>query len=150
VFSQRLTALLDDILAGRAPNAGRFCGYCYNPLAPERASCGHCGRATEAVKPVDGLPRQVLEMHRRRRGREGLAVRSIAWGGLTLGVCLALVPIAFGGLTWWSAVLFFGLLGFFYLLSANVANSVGDAWGYAWGQSLMHRHWQRFLRERDG
>ena len=45
---------------------------------------------------------------------------------------------------------FFGLLVLFYLLSANLANSVGDSLGYAWGQSLVRREWARFAAERDG
>jgi hypothetical protein len=149
VFSERLTVLLDDILAGREPNAGRFCGNCYHPLALERTECPHCGQTTDQRAAAEAVPKEVLEMHRLRRGREGLMVRSIAWGGLTVGVCLALVPIAFGGLVWWSAVLFFGLLAFFYLFSANMANSVGDALGYAWGQRIIRRRWERFVRERD-
>jgi hypothetical protein len=98
---------------------------------------------------AEGIPAAIVEMHKLRRGREGLVVRSIAWGGLTVGVCLALVPVAFGGLAWWSAVLFFGLLGFFYLFSANLANSVGDALGYAWGQAIIRRRWAQFVAERD-
>ena len=89
-------------------------------------------------------------MHRKSRSREGMVVRGMAWGGLTVGVCLALVPVAFGGLKWWTAVGFFGLLGFFYLFSANLANSVGDSLGYDWGQSLLRKRWERFVRERDG
>ena len=75
VFSERLLVLLDDVLAGRAPNAGRFCGYCYHPLAPERDVCPHCGRSTTEWAPADAVPRAVFAMHRRRRGREGLVVR---------------------------------------------------------------------------
>jgi len=89
-------------------------------------------------------------MHRKSRSREGMVVRGMAWGGLTVGVCAALVPVAFGGLKWWTAVGFFGLLGFFYLFSANLANSVGDSLGYNWGQSLLRKRWERFVRERDG
>ena len=25
---------MDDVLEGKAPNAGRFCGYCYHPVTP--------------------------------------------------------------------------------------------------------------------
>jgi hypothetical protein len=88
-------------------------------------------------------------MYRRGRSREGLVVRAIAWGGLTIGVCASLVPIAFGGIHWWSMLAFFGLLGFFYLLSANLANSVGDALGYAWGQSIVRKRWDRLVQKRD-
>jgi len=150
ILSQRLMALLDDMLAGRAPNAGRFCGYCYHPLAPERQMCPHCGRSSEAWPVVASIPRDVIDAFRQRRSREGLVVRAIAWGGLTIGVSVALVPVAFAGITWWSALAFFGLLGFFYLLSANMANSVGDELGYRWGRAVMRRRWQRFLAQRDG
>jgi hypothetical protein len=88
-------------------------------------------------------------MHRRRRGREGIAVRTIAWAGLATGVVLALLPLAFAGVSWWSVGLFFGIMFFFYVFSANLANSVGDAIGYRWGQSLLRRRWERFVRERD-
>jgi hypothetical protein len=39
---------------------------------------------------------------------------------------------------------------FFYLLSANLANSVGDSLGYRWGQAVFNRHWRRFVAKRDG
>ena len=140
--------LLDDILAGQAPNAGRFCGHCYHPLAPDRDLCAHCARSSAEQRPAESVPRAVIEMHRRRRGREGLVVRTIAWGGLTVGVIAALVPIAFGNITWLSVTAFFALLAFFYLLSANLANSLGDTLGYRWGQSLVRREWARFEQER--
>ena len=150
MFSERLVSLLDDVLQGRAPAAGRFCGFCYHPLAAEREACPHCGRSAAEWEPAGRIPAAVIEMHRLRRSREGLAVRSIAWGGLTLGVVLALLPLALAGVTWWSVVSFFGILGLFYVLSANLANSVGDAMGYRWGQAVLRRRWQAFLEEREG
>ncbi len=88
-------------------------------------------------------------MYRLQRSREGLVVRTIAWGGLTVGVIVALLPLALGDVTWWSVSAFFALLLVFYLLSANLANSVGDALGYRWGQSLLRKRWERFLVDRD-
>ena len=149
IFSERLLILLDEVLAGRAPNAGRFCGYCYHPLAPEREMCAHCGRSTSEWPQSDAIPRPVFDMHRRRRGREGLVVRTIAWGGLTIGVIVALLPFVFADVTWWSVLAFFGLLFGFYVLSANLANSVGDALGYQWGQAIVRREWARFTASRD-
>ncbi|HEU4760565.1 MAG TPA: hypothetical protein VFT91_11380 [Dehalococcoidia bacterium] len=149
MFSPRLLALLDEVLAGRAPAAGRFCGYCYHPLAAERRLCPHCGRGAAEWGPAASIPAAVLEMHRRRRSREGLVVRSIAWGGLTLGVVLALLPLVFAGAGWWAILSFFAILAFFYVLSANLANSLGDALGYRWGQSVVRRRWERFAAERD-
>ena len=149
IFSERLLVLLDDVLAGQAPNAGRFCGYCYHPLSPERNVCPHCDRSTSEWAPADAVPRAVFAMHRRRRGREGMVVRTIAWGGLTIGVIVALLPFVFADVTWWSVLAFFGLLFGFYVLSANLANSVGDALGYRWGQAIVRREWAQFTAERD-
>ena len=149
IFSGRLLILLDDMLAGRAPNAGRFCGYCYHPLAPEREVCTHCGRSTNEWTPAVAVPRAVIDMHRRRLGREGLVVRTIAWGGLTIGVIVSLLPFVFADVSWWSVLAFFGLLFGFYVLSANLANSIGDALGYRWGQAIVRREWARFTASRD-
>ena len=44
----------------------------------------------------------------------------------------------------------FGLLAFFYLFSANLANSLGDALGWRWGQSVIRRRWAKLVAERDG
>jgi hypothetical protein len=150
VLSSRVQTLLDDVLAGRAPNAGRFCGYCYHLLSQEGDKCSWCARSTAESRPVDAVPHAVLEAHRLRRAREGLVVRTIAWTGLTMGVVVALVPLAFAGVTWWSVASFFVLLFAFYILSANLANSLGDVLGYRWGTSLFRRKWEEFIRERDG
>ena len=149
IFSARLLALLDDILEGKAPTAGRFCGYCYQPLARERTLCPHCGRSTGEWSPVSRVPDAVVQMHRTRRSREGLVVRSIAWGGLSLGVVVALLPLIFAGAAGWSIIGFFAILALFYIASANLANSLGDALGYRWGQSILRRRWARFIEERD-
>ena len=153
VLSERLIALMDDVLEGRAPNAGRFCGYCYHPVTAAwqaGAPCPHCGRSAAERPEVTRVPAEVFAMYRARRSREGWTVRGIAWGGLTLGVVLGLLPLAFAGVTWWSVVAFFGTMAFFYIGSANLANSAGDALGYAWGQSVIRRRWAAFLRAREG
>lgn len=149
ILSRRLRDLIEDILEARAPNAGNFCGNCYHPLAHDAVSCSHCGLATAQMAPVQSIPPQVIEMHRRRRGREGTVVRTVAWGGLTIGVIVALLPFVFGDVTLLTVVLFFGLLLLFYIGSANLANSVGDTLGYSWGRSQFEERWQRFVAERD-
>jgi hypothetical protein len=150
IVSERLADLLDDMLAGRAPNAGRFCGNCYHPLAPERDACPHCGTTVADRPTVAAVPKEVIEAFRLRRGREGLVVRSFAWVGLAIGITVALLPLAFFGAThWWTFASFFGLMFFFYLLSANLANSVGDSLGYSWGQAVFNRHWRKFVAKRD-
>ncbi len=88
-------------------------------------------------------------MFRSQRSREGWVVRGTAWIGLTLGVVLGLVPLAFAGVSWWTVLTFFGMMALFYIGSANVANSVGDAVGYGWGQSVLRKRWQAFVRARE-
>jgi hypothetical protein len=149
ILSQRLRDLIEDILEARVPNAGEFCGNCYHPTTQETLVCPHCGVSAQEVPVVHSIPSQVIEAHRRRRGREALVVRSIAWGGLTIGVTVALLPFVFGNVTLLTAALFFGLLFLFYVGSANLANSVGDALGYRWGRSLFERRWRDFLAGRD-
>ena len=148
ILSERLRELIEDILEGRAPNAGRFCGNCYHPAA-EITTCQHCGISSSQVAVAEAIPLEVIAMHRRRRGREGLVVRTIAWGGLTIGVTVALLPFVFGDVSLLTAVLFFGLLLVFYIGSANLANSVGDALGYRWGRSLFEKLWREFIAQRD-
>ena len=75
--------------------------------------------------------------------------RTVAWGGLSAGVVIALLPLAFADVQLWTVLAFFGLLFFFYVFSANLANSLGDALGYRWGQSLFRRRWERFVARRD-
>jgi hypothetical protein len=137
------------MLAGRAPNAGRFCGNCYHPLGDDRESCPYCGISVAETPPVEAVPRAVIEAHRVRRSREGLVVRTFAWGGLTLGVTLSLVPLAFAGVQWWTIILFFGLLIFFYIFSANLANSLGDSLGYRWGQAAFRSRWDALVEARE-
>ncbi|MEX1193438.1 MAG: hypothetical protein WD904_11270 [Dehalococcoidia bacterium] len=149
IISKRLIAWLDEVLAGRAPNTGRFCGNCYHPLQPDMTACPHCATATADTPAVAAVPLEIIDAHRRRRGREGTFVRTIAWGGLTMGVTASLVPLAFGGVHWWSFALFFALLVFFYLLAANLANSLGDAWGYRSGLAIFRRAWERHIAARD-
>ena len=147
---------MDDVLEGKAPNAGRFCGDCYHPLPAGQQTAGdgadrclHCGRSTDERPAVTRLPDEVIAMYRAQRSREGLMVRGIAWSGLTLGVVLGLLPLAFYGVTWWTVSAFFGAMAVFYIGSANLANSLGDALGYRWGQAELRRRWQAFASRRD-
>ncbi len=147
-FSARLQALLVDILRGEAPNAGRFCGNCYDPLARDARRCPHCGLATTQRPPVRQVPREVLAMFRAQRLREAIPVRSLAWGGLALGLALALllmVALPF----WWNVAAFVLVLAASYVAAANIANWLGDAIGYRWGQRVLAKRWREFVRERD-
>jgi cell division protein FtsX len=98
---------------------------------------------------VEAVPREIIEAHRLRRGREGLVVRTFAWTGLTIGVVVALLPLILAGVKWWTFLLFFVLMFGFYVASANLANWIGDALGYRWGQSLFSKRWQKHVATRD-
>ena len=68
IVSARLVAWLDAVLAGRAPNAGRFCGNCYHPRQAEDGDCPHCGSSVAKGGSVDSVPLVVIEVLRRQRG----------------------------------------------------------------------------------
>lgn len=142
---------MDDVLEGGSPNAGRFCGYCYHPLtgAQPPGSCAHCGRSTDDWPPATKIPREVFAMYRAQLSREGWVVRGIAWGGLTAGVVLGLLPIAFFDVSWWTGLAFFAIMAACYIGFANLANSIGDAIGYGWGQRVLRGRWAAFVRQRD-
>jgi hypothetical protein len=148
IFSARLQALLQDILQGQAPNAGRFCSNCYNPLGKDTTECGHCGYSTEQRPPVRQVPREVFAMFRAQRLREGIPVRSLAWAGLAMGLSLALflmVVLPF----WWNVGVSTVTFVVTYVAAANIANTLGDALGYRWGQRELEKRWEAFVRERD-
>ena len=59
VFSPRLDELMANMLAGEAPNVGRFCGYCYTPLGRKADVCPHCHRTTSEYEAVAKIPAAV-------------------------------------------------------------------------------------------
>ena len=119
------------------------------PLAKEAPQCSHCGASVQDMAPVRRVPGEVFAILRAQRARESWVVRGMAYGGLLAGIVLGLLPIAFADVSLWTAVALFAIIIFFYLLSANLANSVGDSLGYRWGQREAKRRWQRFVAERQ-
>ncbi|HXG35601.1 MAG TPA: hypothetical protein VNL15_01385 [Dehalococcoidia bacterium] len=148
VLSPRLQEFLAEVLAGRAPNAGRFCGDCYSPLAASTETCYYCQTSTKDKPTITRVPAEVFAILRAQRSREGWVVRGIAYGGLLAGIILGLLPIAFADVQLWTGVALFAIIIFFYLLAANLANSLGDALGYRWGQAAARRKWEAHLRKR--
>jgi hypothetical protein len=148
IFSARLQALLEDILQGLAPNAGRFCDNCYNPLPDDAEQCGHCGLSTVQRPPVRQIPRDVFAMLRAQRLREAIPVRSLAWSGLAAGLSLALFLMVVLPL-WWNVAVSVVTLCASHVAAANIANWLGDAIGYRWGQRVLEKRWQAFARERE-
>jgi len=147
IFSARLEALVAEIMAARAPNAGRFCGRCYNPLSPDQHTCSHCDTEASTHAPVEQIPSEVIDMVRAKRRREAVVVRSIAYAGLAVALVLALLLLVFLPF-WWGFVAFFSVVAVGYIAAANVANWLGDAIGYRWGQRVLDKRWQEFVERR--
>ena len=87
-------------------------------------------------------------MLRAQRLREAIPVRSMAWGGLAAGLSLALflmVVLPF----WWNVGASVVAFGISYVAAANIANSLGDAIGYRWGQRVLEKRWQAFVTKRE-
>ncbi len=134
------------MLHGQLPNTGRFCGQCYTPIASSRDTCSHCGRSTSEVAPLEHLPLSIIDVYIARRRREGLAVRLTFYTVLLIGIIVSALVIGFLPF-WWNVVAFTFALGASYLLSGNLANTVGDSVGYRWGQRAAERKWQQILLE---
>ncbi|HEX5940187.1 MAG TPA: hypothetical protein VFZ12_07485 [Dehalococcoidia bacterium] len=152
LFSERLEELAQQIYRGQEPNAGRFCANCYNPLV-ENGPCSHCGGSTawasrSRTGSVERIPREVLIMIRSKHGREARVVRTIAYGGLLLAMIAASAGLIFISGNWGVAAFILILIGG-YFVSALLANSVGDAWGYAYGQKGLQQEWQAFVEKRQ-
>jgi len=90
----------------------------------------------------------VFAIVRAQRLREAIPVRSLAWGGLAAGLSLALflmVVLPF----WWNVGASVVTFGITYVAAANIANWLGDALGYRWGQRLLEKRWRAFVAARD-
>ncbi len=154
VFSPRLDELMASMLAGEAPNVGRFCGYCYTPLSRKAEACPHCGRTTAQFEPVAKIPIDFFDLYRRMRKREAIIVNTFAFAGLALGLLLFILLVALavyrlhqslwalGGATVALIVggrIFAGLLG----------GWIGDSIGYDYAHRKLIVEWQDYERARE-
>ena len=154
VFSPRLDELMAAMIAGEAPNVGRFCGYCYTPLGKKREECPHCGTSTSAYTPVAKLPMEFGALYRRMRKRESLIVNSFAFFGLFLGVVLftALVAVAvywFHQSLWWLAFATLVLMVGGRVFAGLLGGWIGDNIGYDYAHKKLIVEWQEYERQRD-
>jgi hypothetical protein len=148
LFSESLTNTLDAFFKGQAPNAGRFCGYCYTPLGPERMACPHCGRPVESNPPLEKVPREVLEMFRSMRRRESLVVNSFAYAGLLLAVLIFIGVFAFafftGASIWWYVADIVLLFVLSRVLAGLLGGYVGDDVGYRYARRKLAEDWSAY------
>jgi hypothetical protein len=153
IFSERLTAVLEEFFAGQAPNVGRFCGFCYTPIDPTRHHCPHCQKAVTDHPPVTKVPPDVLEMFRKLRRRESLVVNSFAYLGLFSGVFIFMAVfyalfILDAGI-WWYVFDIILLFVAARVLAGLIGGYIGDELGYRYARSKLIEEWQAYESGRE-
>ena len=152
IFSERLSSVLAAIFKGEAPNAGRFCGYCYTPIDKARTQCPHCNRAVAEHPPVDRLPREVLEMFRQLRRRESLVVNGVAYAGLLSGVAIFIavfyVLFTIGVGIWWYVFNIVLLFVLSRVLAGLLGGVLGDELGFRYARRKLAEEWQAYKLEK--
>jgi rRNA maturation protein Nop10 len=153
VFSKRLDELMAAMIAGEAPNVGRFCGYCYTPLGKKADTCGHCGHTTADVEPCAKIPSDFFDLYRRMRKRESLIVNSFAFAGLGLGLVLfiALVAVAvyrYNQSLWMLAGATAALIIGGRVFAGILGGWIGDQIGYDYAHRKLIVEWQTYEQER--
>ena len=155
IFSARLDEVLGMMIKGDAPNAGRFCGHCYTPLAKKAQTCHHCACETSDETTLARVPSEVIAMYRRMRKRESLIVNSFAFAGLFLGVLLfgALVAVAVYQMDGSWIMLTFALVVLLVggrIFAGILGGWIGDDIGYRSAHKKLVIEWHEYVRERDG
>ena len=152
VFSERLESFLDDLKEGETPNAGRFCGFCFNPIPPDQTACDHCGRSLTATTPVTSVPDPIIEMHRRKQKRESLVVNSFAYLGLAIGLALFLLVVAINfyyvDQLWLLIASVLVLLVGGRMLAGLIGGYIGDELGYRYANRKLADEWDAFLAQK--
>ena len=153
IFSERLSSVLGAIFKGEAPNAGRFCGYCYTPMDKERTQCPHCNRAVAEHPSVERIPREVLEMFRQLRRRESLVVNGFAYAGLLSAVVIFIavfyVLFTIGVNVWWYVFDIVLLFVLSRVLAGLLGGVLGDELGFRYARRKLAEEWQAYELERS-
>jgi hypothetical protein len=153
VFSERLTAILEQLFEGKTPNAGNFCGFCYTPIDKQRLHCPHCRRAVADYPSVPTIPREVLLMFRSRRRRESLVVNSFAYLGLFIGVALFIgifyVIFELNANVWWYIFDIVLLFVAARVLAGLLGGWIGDELGFRYALRKLSDEWQAYDAARE-
>ncbi len=148
VFSDRLTEVLDSMFKGEAPNAGRFCGYCFTPISSERTHCPHCERAVAEHMPVDSVPDPILMMFKQLRRRESMVVNGFAYFGLFSGVAIFIgifiVLFSTGANFWWYVFDIVLLFVSARVLAGLLGGYIGDEVGYKYSRRKLVEDWDAY------
>ena len=155
LFSQRLEEQILAITSGSAPNAGRFCGYCYTPIGERTSRCPHCGMETSDRNPVGRIPQPIVEMLQAQRKTESRIVNGFAYLGLTLAVVGGLVlvlgvPYLREHLIWATIVYAAVLIVGGRVLAGVLGGYYGDRIAYERARGRLREAWAEWVAERDG
>ncbi len=146
-FSDSLDGLIAEISAAKAPNLGRFCGYCCAPLG-DRPGCSTCGTSVRERAPREKVSRELAKIYHAKRRREARLVHGAAWLGLTIGVAISVVLILV--LPSWTKV--FGVL-FLIFGSFGIASYLGNYAvqdrAYRSGLRMFAERWQGYAATRE-
>jgi hypothetical protein len=138
---------MEELGLQKAPNLGRFCGYCYGRLPDGDEACRYCHHTTSDVRPVAKVPVYVLRLYLAKRRREGIMVNAFAFLGLFLAVVLSGL-IYFFLIGNWRVVALFVLLVAGWYFANLLGYNVGGTLGYNWGRSVRDGYWLRYLEDR--
>ncbi len=154
VFSPRLDEILGLMIKGEIPNVGRFCGYCYSPLAKGEERCNHCGRARDEYPPVAKIPPEFVALYKAMRKRESLIVNSFAFAGLGIGLVLFIVLVALAVYRYDAAWTMLALATAVFIVGGRVFAGVlggwiGDNVGYEYARKKLAIEWAEYERARE-
>ena len=143
-FSDALDVMIAEVRAGKAPNLGRFCGYCYTPLERKRRVCPTCGTLAEETPPREKIARTLAQVYTAKRKREGRYVHGAAWAGILFGAAVSVgLILVLPGWTKVFAILFL-ILGSYYIAS-YLGNVAVQDYAYRRGLQQFSVAWQEFL-----
>jgi hypothetical protein len=153
IFSPRLDEVMGLMMKGEAPNAGRFCGYCYTPMSKTATACPYCSREVAEIPPLDQLPPEVIGLYKRMRKRESLIVNSFAFGGLFLAVLIFMGLVAVAVYLMDQSLWMLAFATVFLLVGGRVfagllGGWIGDNVGFEYSRRKLVAEWQEFERSR--
>ena len=149
-YMDRLQEKMEERLARKVPERGRFCGFCYARLRETEAVCAFCERPVVESSTVSEIPQEVLKAYKARQRTEAVWVYMSAFVGLIFASGLFIVLVLYGpGVLGHPALAFIVLIGGGYVLAQVTGPLLGGQVGYRRGTRKRDQIWAAFLRERD-
>lgn len=141
------------MIAGEAPNAGRFCGYCYTPMSKTAESCPYCKRDAATTGTLEKVPTDVIALYRRWRKRESLIVNSFAFAGLFLAVLIFMGLVAYAVYRMEASLWMLSFATIFLLVGGRVfagllGGWIGDQVGYDYARKKLVLEWHELEQAR--